>query len=235
MLGITSWRPTVSLTRSSAVLELGKKIVALLDGQDDLLTSWMAHYIAKRIEEVQNASAEYKHAAEDACANAILQLWRYRTCLPKHHRPFAELEPIQRALATLDVGEAHYRYYPQVFHEAAAAVVDIEAKQWLELAFGLDYSARLLIQSALRAAAQRAASQAEPWVELARCAGADEGVERVIVNFVRGGDEESEADGYIQHEDLLDQVSRLEEFAKLAMLIATDLREEIGVNRVEDG
>ena len=234
MLDTTSWRPTVSLTRSSAVLELGKKILAELEGQDDLLTSWIAHYIAQRIEEAQNASAETKRAAEDFCANAILELWRYRSCLPKHLRPFGELEPIQRALASLDVDDIDYRYYALILLEAAAADVEIETKQWLELAFGIDYSARLLIQSALRAAAQRAVSQAEPWVDLARCAGAEEGVESVIVNFVRGGDIETEAIGYRQHEELLGRVSRLEGFAELAMLLAKDLRAEIGVDGTED-
>lgn len=225
----------MSLTRSSAVLELGKKIVAQLDGKDDLLASWMAHYIAQRIEEAENASAEAKPTAEDACAKAILELWRYRSSLPNPLRPFGELEPIQRTLASLDVDETDYRYHPTILREAATADADDDAKQWLELAIELDYSARLLIQSALRAAAQRASSQAEPWVELARRSGADEGVERAIVKFVRGADEETEADRNGLHAELLEQVSRLEEFAELAMLIASNLRAEIGVDGPEEG
>ena len=147
----------MSLTRSSAVLELGKKIVAQLDGKDDLLASWMAHYIAQRIEEAENASAEAKLTAEDVCANAILELWRYRSYLPNHLRPFGELEPIQRTLASLDVDGTDYRYHPTILHEAATADAEDDAKQWLELAIGLDYSARLLIQSALRSALRGAA------------------------------------------------------------------------------
>jgi len=72
-------------------------------------------------------------------------------------------------------------------------------------------------------------------VELARRSGADERVERVIVKFVRGGDEKTEADRSGQHAELLEQVSRLEGFAELATLIARNLRAEIGVSSPEEG
>jgi hypothetical protein len=218
----------VSLTRSSAVLELGKRLVELLDGQDDLLTAWMAHYIAERMEEAEHASGEAKQDANVICAHAILELWRYRSCLPKHIRPFAELESIQRALTSLDVDRSDYRYYPTILREAASTDSDDDAKQWLDLAIGLDYSARVLIKSSLRAAALRASAQAQPWVELARCAGADEGFESVVVDFVRECDNEITADQANQHEALANQVTRLESFAELAMLVARDLRAEIG-------
>lgn len=223
----------MSLTRSSAVLELGKKLVAQLDCEDDLVASWMAHYIAQRIEEAEDASAEAKLAAEDACAKAILELWQYRSSLPSHLRPFGELEPIQRTLASLDVDRTDYRYHPTILREAATADADEDVKEWIELAIGLDYSARLLIQSALRAAAQRAASQAEPWVELAGRASADEGVERIIVKFVRGGDEETEPEKSALDAALLDQAARLESFAKLGALMAKELRAELDLGSAE--
>ena len=52
MNAITYWGPKVSLARSEAVIELGKKLVAQLDADDDLLASWMAHDIAARMEAV---------------------------------------------------------------------------------------------------------------------------------------------------------------------------------------
>jgi len=57
----------------------------------------------------------------------------------------------------------------------------------------------------------------------------------VIVKFVRGGDEKTEADRSGQHAELLEQVSRLEGFAELATLIARNLRAEIGVSSPEEG
>jgi hypothetical protein len=235
----------VSLTRSEAVLELGKKLVAQLGTHDDLLASWMAHYIAERIEAVESASTKDRGAAQEACANAILELWRYRSSLPGHLRPLGELEPILRTLALLDVDRTDFRYSPAVLREAATADAAEDCKRWLEIAIELDYSARLLIQFALRFAAHRAATEAEPWVQLALQAGADEGAESATVRFVLEGDEESGALESDQDEDnraaesdqgaaLLGKLSRLETFAKLANLLVTDLRAKLNLNSAED-
>lgn len=224
----------MSLTRSEAVLKLGKKLVAQLDGKDDLLASWMAHYIAQRIEVAQNALPEDRGAAEAACAEAILELWRHRSSFPAHLRPLAALEPIQRTLASLDVDRTDYRYHPVALREAATADADEPAKKWLDLAIGIDYTARLLLQLALRSAADRAASESEPWVELAREAGAEEGPETFVIRFVRSTDEIGEADGDKDKAALLDKVSRLEKFAKIATSLARDLRGELSHGNTEE-
>jgi hypothetical protein len=215
-------------------LELGKQLVAQLDAKDDMLGSWMAHYVAERLEAAEKAPSEARDAAEDACARAILDLWRYRRSLPDHLRPLVELEPILRVIASLDVDRTIFHYHPAALRQAALADADDEVKQWLELALGLDYSARLLIQFVLRSAAHRGASQAAPWVELARCAGADEGPEVAIVEFVRGADEAQGQDAKRHNAAILDRVSRLEDFAKLAMSLAEGLRAEIGIEAPEE-
>lgn len=223
----------MSLTRSKAVLELGKRLVAQLEADDDLLASWMAHDIAQRIEAAERAPVEAKAAAQDACAKAILELWRYRSALPSHLRPLGELEPALRTLASLDVDQTDYRYYPQALRAAATADADEATKQWLELAIGLDYSARLLIQFALRSAAHRAASNADPWVELAQKAGADEGIEGAIVKIILGGDSASDANENEQDAALSDRISRLESVATMANSLARDLRAQLGSKDVE--
>jgi hypothetical protein len=189
----------------------------------------MAHYVAERIEAAEKAPAEVKSAAQDDCAKAILELWRHKNSLPSRLRLFRELEPIQRTLAVLDVCSRDHRYYPAVLREAATADADDDAKEWLELAIGLDYSARLLIQFALRSAAHRAASQAAPWVELALKAGADEDAESAIVKFVREVDGDDEIDETAPSAALLEKLSRLESYARLALMLAKDLRDESGL------
>lgn len=213
----------MSLTRSRAVLELGKRLVAQLDADDDLLSSWMAHDIAQRIEAAEKAPTEAQAAAHDACAKAILELWRHRDAFPRCAGPLEELEPVVRTLASLDVDRTKYRYFPEALREAATADTDEITKRWLDLAIGLDYTARLLIQFALRSAAHRAASRAESWIELAQQAGADEGAERGVVRFVLGDDEGGKANED-QNADLRDKLSRLESLAELATALATDLR-----------
>lgn len=165
----------MSLTRSEAVIQLGKRLVQQLDAGDDLLASWMAHDIAQRIEVAQTAPPEEKDEARNACAKAIFELWEHRSALPKHLRPMGKLEPVIRTIASLDVDQTDHRYYPEALREAAIAEADDATKQWLELAIGLDYSARVLIQFALRSAARSTVSDAESWVRLAREAGTGEG------------------------------------------------------------
>ncbi|WP_200384857.1 AVAST type 3 anti-phage proein Avs3b [Rhodocyclus tenuis] len=223
----------VSLTQSKAVLELGKRLVAQLDTNDDLLASWMSHDIAQRIDAAEKAPAEAKGLAHEACAKAILELWRYRNALPDHLRPLGEIEPVLRTLASLDVDQTDYRFYPQVLREAATTNADEDAKQWLEFAIGLDYTARLLIRFALSSAAHRAAAKAEPWIEIARQAGADEGVEGTVVKFVVSGDEAGEADKGKQHAALRDKLSRMESFANLAASLAKELRAQLGSDDLE--
>ena len=216
----------VLLMRSRSILQLGKALVVQLEAEDDLLASWMAHYVAERIVEAEDAAGDAKGVAEEAAVKAILELWNNRNFLPAHLRPFKKLEPIQRVLASFDIEETDYRYYPAVLREVERMNIDKEAKEWLELAIGLDYSARILIKNFLRAAAQSASEQAQPWVKLALEAGADCGIERDIVDFARGNNDEN-----IKNQDRLgtirsEQISRLESFAELAALTAKELRAE---------
>lgn len=220
----------VSLTRCKALLDLGQRLVAQLGAGDDLLASWMAHYIAERIEAAENASREDRALAQEVCAKAILDLWQYRNVLPDHLRPLGELEPIVRAIASLDVDQDDYRYYPHTLREAATARADEKTKQWLDVAFGLDYSARILIRWILESAAERAASNAEPWVDLACRASAGVVPEDYVIEFVTGPDAsaaESEAEVVKQLEDKL---ARLEAFTKSSAFLIQELRTQLGAH-----
>jgi hypothetical protein len=61
-----------------SVLQLGKALVVQLKTEDDLLASWMAHYVSERIGEAEDATGDAKVVAEEAAARAILELWSYR-------------------------------------------------------------------------------------------------------------------------------------------------------------
>jgi len=222
----------VSLTRSRALIELGKRLVSDLDVADDLLASWMAHYVAQRIKEAEEAPDDVKAAATDSCARAVLDIWEHRSSLPDRVRPMKDLEPVLRALASLDLEQTDYRYYSEILREATRASAD-DANRWLSLATGLDYSARLVMQFALRSAAQVAASQAEPWVEMAAIAGAGDHAERAVVRFILNeGDTEDVARG---ESILKDRIDRLEQFASLATSVAATLRAQLESSGFQSG
>ena len=73
-----------------------------------------------------------------------------------------------------------------------------------------------------------------PWVELARQAGADEGPETFVLRFIQGADEESELDEDEQDAALLNKASKLESFARLASLLARNLRGELSPEHPEE-
>lgn len=212
----------MSYPRSKAVLELGARLVEQLEASDDFLASWMAHYIAELIDNVERATADTKLAAQDTCAKAILELWRHRASLGDKVQPFAKLEPIVRTLASLDTERPEGRYYARDLHDAVANA-DEEARQWLDFASDVDYVARFLIRTALRSAARSAAASVSPWVELARNAELDERVERSVVDFILRADATGD-EKQLRAAALRLSLSRIESFLKDGASLAEDLR-----------
>jgi hypothetical protein len=212
---------TVSLTRSEAVVELGKRLVLQLDVAEDPLGSWMAHHISQLMKDVEEADGLARTTAADLCAKSILEIWQHRSSFPAKVRPLSEMEPVLRTLASLDVDRTDYRHYPRALREASTGHADEGAKKWIDLAIGVDYSARLLVQFALRSAAHSAAAEAEPWVELARQAGAEDAELNVVRFILENEDAESTTD---VSGVLSDKLARLEKFASLAAAVAAELR-----------
>lgn len=143
----------MSLTRSEAVIALGKRLVAQLGVEDDILASWMTHHVAHLIASAEAAPPEEKAVAENACAQAILDLWRHRNQLPEHLCPLDEAQPILRTLAFLDLDPNDIRYYRDQMKAIVLAKVEGDAKRAIETALGVDYTARLLIRMLLHEAA----------------------------------------------------------------------------------
>lgn len=214
----------MSLTRSDSVIALGKRLVVCLKAEDNLLGGWMAHHLAALITAAETASPETCAAANAACAEAILEVWRHRNRLPQHLRPLGELEPILETLATLSFDPGNFRYHVETLRSAALAKAEGDTKQWLEVAIGVDYSARMLIANALRAAAAGAENSAEDWVQLARNAGGDAECEVALLGFLNPLFDAQETEATLERRDLEDQVRRLRRFAEQANAVASDIQ-----------
>lgn len=221
-------------THSKSVLELGKRLVAQLDVADDILGQWMAHDISARIDAIEKMPDQATQTMRDECAKAILTLWEHRHSLPAHLRPFLDIEPITRTLAALDTERGDdYRYFRSHLRSAALEGVNEPTTSWLELAFSLDYSARVLIQHALRTAGASAADQAVPWVEAAKHAGVGAEPDGLTIDFLlerlypdeAGRQEKADL---ARKKDLRDKIGQLKRFAGLAEALAAELLEQIG-------
>lgn len=222
------------LERSDAIVELGRRLVAQLDEieQSDIVAAWMTHHVADCI-----SAAEHAEAGSDAiarCREAVLALWAHRASLPKRGRPLVDLEPIGRVLASLDPEAQTHRYFHRTLLDEMGPTLPADTKRWIDLAVGLDYTARVLIGFTLKAAAGQAAEKAEPWAKLAEEAGLDVEPENLIIRFVLA-DEPSEPDAEAEARTRLqERIRRLETFANMAHAVAGDLRTRLGIPPGDD-
>lgn len=197
----------------------------------------MAHYIAELIVAVESAKGEERAAKLAKCADAILKLWERRHQLPNGKRPFEDLEPILRTLESLDPSDDTPRYFPSPRMAADETVQNGETRKWLELANGVDYSAKILIRYCLTQAAQNALDRSKDWVRLAEAAGLEGGIDLPILRVIT--DESNllkESEPNDRARSLLeDRVKRLEGFKVMADNIVSELRRQLKQVDVPNG
>lgn len=231
--------PTVVSIRCKATLDLGRKLTQELgiDQSVDTLGRWMAHYIAELIQDTEKASAEERPSKMQVCCDAILSLWKHRHMLPDGKRPFEELEPLLRALESLDPEVNIPRYFRLVRAAADNTKENDETKSWLEFIDSLDYSAKILIRYGLTQAAQSSLNRSAEWIDLAEAAGVGESAESPVVRMVSEEDDilkASDPDGE-KKKFIADRIQRLEVFAEIATAVAAELRQKFPESPVTKG
>lgn len=211
-----------SLERSSAVIDLGKRLITQLKLGDDEPAQWMAHALAERIKDAENAPPEKRVAAQSSCAELVFQLWERRYSLPTQLRPLKSLEPLLQTLNSLDTTSGpRFRFMQE---RPADMKVDEGVEKTLDLAVKLDDAARILVQYFLATAAEQASEEAQPWIQSAIDAGAAVSLEVRVVRFVDSGLDHSAEAAKMAKEALNDKIQKLEVFASLAAALAKDLR-----------
>jgi hypothetical protein len=223
--------PMAAFMDSDAIIALGKQLVEELElgNSVDTLGRWMAHYIAELITKVEAARPEERDELSSRCAAAILDLWRHRSVLPTGKRPFEEIEPILRAVQSLDPEDATPRYFRSARPHTERTAEEAEAQKWLDLADQFDNTARILIRHCLAQAASAALDKAREWVRLAETAGADEGIERLVVQILAVEGDAGEAATNREREMLENRVERLELFVAEARKLAASWRDQLQV------
>ncbi|KZK75246.1 MAG: hypothetical protein A3K90_04240 [Pelodictyon luteolum] len=212
-------------------MALGRKLVEELgiEPSVDTLDRWMAHYIADLIVKAENATDEEKSLAEQNCFEAIMVLWKHRAELPNGKRPFENLEPVIRAIESLDPENETPRYFRSSRWPNEKNTEQSEADSWLAMVDGLDYSAKVLIGYCLSEAARAAVDKSVEWVKLADAAEAEQGVPEIVIRFVSsnadlGKDLYPNADVRRRQQE---KIKRLEGFMKLAESVASDLKAKL--------
>ena len=189
----------------------------------------MAHHIAELIEAAETAKAEERQANTNKCANAILNLWEHRHLLPNGKRPFEDMQPVLRALESLDPEDDTPRYFRSVRTTADETEQNTETSKWLKLVDELDYTVKILIRYCLTQAAQTTLDRAKEWVALAEAAGLDDDLEFPIIdtiteenNLLKTGEPDDK-----EQTKLKERIKRLDSFKKMSDAVASDLRRQL--------
>lgn len=211
------------------VADLGNQIVRELgdDRYSDVLTRWMASYIADLITKAEQADESQIKPLRQECTNAIFLLWKHRSSWPDRARPFKELEPLISTLEGLDPDKSVTFYQQQFWQRAENEKTPEELKKWLQIAQGLDHTARILIEQALDAAQRIALAENIQWVTAALKADAAKGsdVELTIELASRLGDTERKKE---QHRSMLeDRLERLDSFLDIADALRKDIQSQL--------
>lgn len=216
--------------RSEATLALGKSLVDQLDlaKSADTLGRWMAHHLAELIGEAEQASARDRSAKMRECRDAVLSLWEHRRALPNGQRPFEDLEPILRAVASLDPNQEASRHFPVALRAEATGASSDPVQRWLRTASDVDYTAKLLIRQCLVQAAARAIDKSAAWVARAEAATFDAREEDIVLKMLT---EEREISGAELANEAVDQqrerIDRLETFAAIAAELVTEMKRDL--------
>lgn len=220
----------VSLPRSKAIIDLGKRLVEQLNDDGDLAAAWLSHLLAERIVASEQAEGDQKVAAEDACVKLILELWNKRNDFNDHHRPLRDMDSIVRTLASLDVERVDHRYFSNVLRGPAANGVPEPARQWLEFATELDTTAKTLIRLALAKAVEAMGPDAQAWTDLAAEAAVEEPAETLIVRFVSPGHSDDDWERQARRRE----IKSLREFIALSEGLADSLQAKLDVETPPD-
>jgi hypothetical protein len=221
---------TSEQSEPSSVLALGRRLVEELglEESNDTLSRWMAHHLADLITKAENAAGSDKDALRKECFDAILALWRHRSELPGGKRPFEELEPVLRAVESLDPEDGTPRYYrtprPPKGEEAETA----EQEEWLKMVEGLDYSAKVLIGYCLAEAAASALDDSKEWVKLAEGI-EDDGVPEIVIRLVKNAADLNKVPDLNAslRKTVVDRINRLQGFVRMAESLALTLSERL--------
>lgn len=169
----SSSRPTRDGATTAAILSLGKQIAATLD-EHDLLSQWMAHYLAERMVTVESLNGQERATAEDKVADYILRLWEHRHGAALREDPIALSDSVERAITRLDPERLKpWGYYNTFEEEAGPSEVEIEVNTLLRAALGLDQIMADLVRALVTCASMTAAEKDKKWVVSSRAAGED--------------------------------------------------------------
>ena len=212
-------------------MELGRAIVKELnlDPGVDTLSRWMAHHIAELMTDVETSKGEKRKSTSETCFNTILALWNHRNVLPDGSRPFAKLEPILKALESLEPSSDSPRYYRSFWDQFDEINLNDEMKNWINTSKIVDKAAKELIRYCLTKATQPILIDSKPWIDIIKDVGLDNEIELTIFQLMSGESDQDQHSKMTQKErqSLENRINMLRILNETATLLELELKEQL--------
>lgn len=215
------------------ILALGQLLVEELDLEQsrDTLGRWIAHHIVELLAEADKSEGDEKKAAEDRCRDAILAIWKHIRAFPSEHRPLKNIEPLLATIRALNPDNRAYFYTSEAENKIDQSTLSEQAKEYLELSLGVDYSARLIIDTCLKYAANEVTEEKQELFDLAESLDIDT-LETFAVRFITDVGEKSDTEQEAELiretiKNLQNRRERITEMVALSKHLITSIDEEI--------
>lgn len=154
------------------MLELGKLLAAELE-QTDTLGRWIAHYLAERMNGLEQKTGSERSIAEAEVADLILRLWSLRRQLPSSRLPLAEVDEVEAAIERLTPGRRSWAYFGAFSADVEPSGEETETSSTLKSAMLVDRLAGDLVHGLIGHAAALAETGEAVWIKQAEKVGDD--------------------------------------------------------------
>jgi hypothetical protein len=120
------------------------------DNQFDILPRWMAFHLAKLMNQAEATEGEEKVEIEAKCEALILEIWKYKVCLPGSNNPLALCEKLFGVLESLDPDTKSFIFLRNFDDPKSYNFTQFPqtVQQWIDFIVAVDRTARIWIDYA---------------------------------------------------------------------------------------
>lgn len=120
------------------------------DNQYDILPRWMAFHLANLMNQAEATEGEEKIEIEAKCEALILEIWKYKVCLPGSNNPLARFEKLFRVLESLDPDTKSFIFLRNFDDPKSYDFKQFPqtVQQWIDFIVAVDRTARIWIDYA---------------------------------------------------------------------------------------
>lgn len=212
-------------------MALGREIIKTFESPQhgDMLSNWMAHYLAELMIGIGAARGKERRALQAECIDVILKIWKHRHSWRNGRRP---LEPFEPAIQTLEELRSDAPRYYSLRNHPRPESLPKESGALLSAALAIDRAGSALIQYCLALSIAHIPKRDKRWLKfIERIEGKKSADARVVVEFVSSSEDliakKSHLDSALQ-ERMKELLADLDKFAEWLDPMRKHLQRNLG-------